>query len=327
MPAACGKKACSVQLGVQTYTIREAARRNLPEALARLKALGVTSVELARIAFSPENAAIVRASGLAVMSIQATYKELSGGFDGMAAFCAALDCKLVVVSVLPLACILGGERPLRAFAAGLDGLAARYREQGIALAFHHHDFEFKRLGGHGAGAYGVASGDASGGDASSGGASGDGGFSGGASGGASGDGGFSSGRSKFELLVELCSPSVKFVLDTYWAKRSGEDPCRLIAWLGERLAGLHLRDHALIASGARLMHRDTELGRGDIDFAAVIKAASPYASYAAIEQKSDAPFESLALSLEQLKRLGFFGARLDAAKDARQDAGKDVPWR
>jgi sugar phosphate isomerase/epimerase len=318
MPAACGKRVCSVQLGVQTYTIREAARRNLPEALARLKALGVTSVELARIAFSPENAAIVRASGLAVSSIQAKYKELSRGFDGMAAFCAALDCKLVVVSVLPLACILGGEGPLRAFAARLDGLAARYREQGIALAFHHHDFEFKRLGGsaRGAGASGGAYGGPSAG-VSGGGYSG-GGFSGGYNGG---------GRSKFELLFERCSPSVKFVLDTYWAKRSGEDPCRLIAWLGERLAGLHLRDHALIARGARLMHRDTELGRGDIDFAAVIKAASPYASYAAIEQKSEAPFKSLGISLEHLERLGFFGARLDAAKDARQNAGKDVSWR
>lgn len=284
-----------MRLGVQTYTIREAARRNLPDSLARLRALGVQSVELARVVFSPENAAIVRASGLAVMSIQAKFKQLSHDFDDMTAFCKALDCRVAVVSVLPLSCILGGERPLRAFAARLDGLAARYREQGITLAFHHHDFEFKKLGGRGAGA--------------------------------SGGGGFNGGRSKFELLFERCSPSVKFVLDTYWAKRSGQDPCRLIAWLGERLAGLHLRDHALIARGFRLMHRDTELGRGDIDFAAVIKAASPFASYAAIEQKSDAPFESLALSLGHLERLGFLGARLDVAKDARQNAGKDVPWR
>jgi sugar phosphate isomerase/epimerase len=244
-----------VRLGVQTYTIREAARRNLPEALARLKALGVTSVELARIAFSPENAAIVRASGLAVMSIQAKYKELSRGFDGMAAFCAALDCKLVVVSVLPLACILGGERPLRAFAARLDGLAARYREQGIALAFHHHDFEFKKLGGYGA----------------------------------------SGRRRKFELLVEESfARRSNSCLDTYWAKRAGEDPCRLITWLGGRLAGLHLRDHAAVRKGTRSIHSDTELGRGDIDFAAVIKAASPFASYAAIEQKSDAPLRAWA---------------------------------
>jgi sugar phosphate isomerase/epimerase len=288
LPAAYGKKDCSVRLGVQTYTIREAARRNLPEALARLKALGVTSVELARITFSPENAAIVRASGLAVTSIQAKYKQLSQDFDAMLAFCGAVDCKIVVVSVLPLSCILGGERPLRAFAARLDGLAARYREQGIALAFHHHDFEFKKLGGYG-------------------------------------------GRSKFELLVEESSPAVKFVLDTYWAKRAGEDPCRLITWLGGRLAGLHLRDHAAVRKGTRSIHSDTELGRGDIDFAAVIKAASPFASYAAIEQKSDAPFKSLGISLEHLKGLGFLGPRLAAGqnteKDTGKNAGKDGPWR
>jgi sugar phosphate isomerase/epimerase len=317
------RRVYSVRVGVQTYTIREAARRNLPEALARLKALGVTSVELARIAFSAENAAIVRASGLAVSSIQAKFKQLSQDFNAMLAFCGAVDCKIVVVSVLPLSCILGGEWPLRAFAARLDSLAARYREQGITLAFHHHDFEFKRLGGRGrgAGASDDASGDAS--DGASGGASGGGGFSGG---GFSG-GGFSGGRSKFELLFEFCSPSVKFVLDSYWAKRAGEDPCRLIAWLGGRLAGLHLRDHAVIARGSRLMHRDTELGRGDIDFAAVIKAASPYAAYAAIEQKSDAPFESLGISLEHLKRLGFLGPRLDAGQNTGKDTGKDGSWR
>ncbi len=280
-------------IGVQTYTIRKAARRDLTGALARLRALGVQSVELARVAFSQENAAIVRSSGLAVSSVQAKYKELNRDFDAMLAFCEALDCRVAVVSVLPLSCILGGERPLRAFALRLEGLAARYREKGITLAFHHHDFEFKKLGASAAGPSG--------------------------------------GQSKLEFLVGHSSPAVKFVLDTYWAKRAGDDPCRLIAWLGERLAGLHLRDHAIVKKGSRFIHMDTELGRGDIDFAAVVKAASPFASYAAIEQKSEAPFDSLAHSLERLKRLGLLGERLDAGKDAGQDAGQNVgkvvSWR
>jgi len=257
-----------VLIGVQTYTIRKAARNDLPAALSKIKALGVQGVELARVTFSPENAAIVSASGLAVSSIQAKYKELSQGFDEMLAFCRALDCRIVVVSVLPLSCILGGRRALRAFAARLDSLAARYQAEGITLAFHHHDFEFKKLRGSVAGSTG--------------------------------------GQSKLAFLVEHSAPAVKFVVDTYWVKRAGDDPCRVLAWLGQRLAGLHLRDHAVVKKGSRSLHHDTELGRGDIDFKAVFAAASPFASYAAIEQKSDAPFESLAYSLESLKRLGLF---------------------
>lgn len=136
-----------IPLAVQTYTIRDAWKEDPGRALAGLVALGVKNVELARVAFTPKTAKIVNDSGLHVIAVQAKYKELDKDFHAMVAFLKEVSCRIAVVSVLGLKPMFLGLRAVTAYARDLDRLALRYRNEGITLAFHHHDFEFVRIHG------------------------------------------------------------------------------------------------------------------------------------------------------------------------------------
>jgi sugar phosphate isomerase/epimerase len=136
-----------IPLAVQTYTIRNEWKEDPRKALAELVALGVTQVELARVAFTPQTAKIVNDSGLQVIAVQAKFKELDGDFDAMVAFLKAVRCNIAVVSVLGLKPMFLGKRAVQAYAKELDSLALRYRNEGITIAFHHHNFEFVKVSG------------------------------------------------------------------------------------------------------------------------------------------------------------------------------------
>lgn len=243
-----------MRLAVQTFTVRHDARRNLPATLARLKASGIEYLELARIKFSRENAVAVAESGLGTVAVQVTFYKLQRRFDQMVRFCRITGCTIVVVSVLPTAAILGLPGALGFFARQLSLLARRYAAQGIRLAFHHHDFEFRR----------------------------------------------SKGSTKLELLKKMSAPDVYFVMDTYWAARSGFEPQAIAKLLGGRLLGLHLRDLEKPDSPAR--GRDCALGSGCIDFDALVKELPDTVVYGAIEQNSSEPWESLRQSIAYCRK-------------------------
>jgi sugar phosphate isomerase/epimerase len=109
--------------------------------------LGVRNVELARVAFDDVTADLVLDSKLHVVSIQAKFAELYEDFERMTTFLRRVGCDIAVVSVLNLPSILCGKQSVVKFAKALDRLALRYRAEGITLAFHHHDFELKRVRG------------------------------------------------------------------------------------------------------------------------------------------------------------------------------------
>jgi len=136
-----------IPLAVQTYTIRNEWKTDPCMALAGLVALGVKNVELARVDFTPQTAKLVKQSGLRVISVQAKFKTLDKEFKAMVAFLNEVSCRIAVVSVLGLKPLFLGLRAVTAYARDLDRLALRYRNEGITLAFHHHDFEFVHIRG------------------------------------------------------------------------------------------------------------------------------------------------------------------------------------
>jgi len=241
-----------MDVAVQLYTVREDARKDLAGTLSRLKALGYTRVELARIDFNKENAQIVKESGMEVTSIQVKPKILEKDFVNILSFCRTTGCDLVVASVLPLSAILGGKKALRKIAERLSALSLLYAREGIRFAFHHHDFEFKKIGK----------------------------------------------ETKLEFLFRNTEPTVSFLLDTYWVKKSGEDPVLWSQFLGSRLAGLHLRD---CASGKD--PSDCEIGKGIIDFRFLFDSLPSSVAYGAVEQNSPHPWESLETSLSALRSM------------------------
>jgi sugar phosphate isomerase/epimerase len=139
-------------LGVQTFTIRRDMKTPaaIDASFARLAAMGLSAVELAYIRWRPEIVQAVQAAadrhGIAIASSQITFKLLDARREAMLQFHEQLDCRTSAVSVLPWPAILGGAAQMLRFAGRLDALGAWYRERGLQLCFHHHDFELRNYG-------------------------------------------------------------------------------------------------------------------------------------------------------------------------------------
>ena len=107
-------------------------------------------------------------------------------------------------------------------------------------------------------------------------------------------------RSGMDWLYESCSKNnVKSELDVYWVKKGGADPVHWIEQLGRRCAILHLKD--MDANGDF-----AEVGTGCLDFSAILKAAQKAGVHGYIVEQdvcSRPPLESIAISLENLRRL------------------------
>lgn len=136
-----------MKLGVQTYTIRKIAKKNMDLALNLLSRKGMTKVEYARLKMDQKHIDILKRHDFEVLSIQATYHKLISQRKKIIHFCEQTGCKKVVVSVLPLSAIFGGRKALLRFSNQLNKLKDLYLLSDIEVGFHHHDFEFKKIQG------------------------------------------------------------------------------------------------------------------------------------------------------------------------------------
>jgi sugar phosphate isomerase/epimerase len=111
------------------------------------------------------------------------------------------------------------------------------------------------------------------------------------------------GRVPLDMLLASTQPElVRLQMDVYWMTHGRRDPAAEIRRLGSRVATLHLKD--MDASPARGI---TSVGRGIIDFRAVLTAAAD-ARVAHYFVEEDAPANSLAAirsSYQHLERLEF----------------------
>ena len=138
-----------MEIGVQTFTIRKAQKKNLREAYLPLVNKGIKSFEIARIDFNRENAlkikSLVDELGITVCSAQVKPKHVFNHPEDVIEFCKITGCKNVVISQLPFSCVLGREELFYEFISTLDGFYDRYEKEGITLAFHHHNWEYVSL--------------------------------------------------------------------------------------------------------------------------------------------------------------------------------------
>jgi sugar phosphate isomerase/epimerase len=136
-----------MKLALQTYTIRRESKIDLPSSLKQIAQLGIGYVELARIPFTEDSASQLINQGIKVVSIQEKFHKLKKYPKKYQEFCKRVDCDIVCISVIPLACILGKERAMKRFIKQVNELALIYKEMNLRLAIHHHDFEFKQIHG------------------------------------------------------------------------------------------------------------------------------------------------------------------------------------
>jgi sugar phosphate isomerase/epimerase len=102
-------------------------------------------------------------------------------------------------------------------------------------------------------------------------------------------------KSAWQILVENTDPRwVDFQLDVGWATIGGEDPVALIEQFGDRIALLHVKDVADIASRTQ-----TTVGQGIVDWAAVFAASQGNVKQYVIEQ--DPPVEPFSFAAESFE--------------------------
>lgn len=104
------------------------------------------------------------------------------------------------------------------------------------------------------------------------------------------------------LLASTDPALVKLQMDVYWMTHGGRDPASEIRRLGSRVATLHLKD--MDGTPERGI---TTVGRGVIDFAAVLAAAADVkVAHCFVEEDAPAdPLEAIRASYAHLTRLEF----------------------
>ncbi|MCL2508118.1 MAG: TIM barrel protein [Oscillospiraceae bacterium] len=102
------------------------------------------------------------------------------------------------------------------------------------------------------------------------------------------------------LSFMAANSDVDFVLDTYWCQRGGGNVIALLHELRGRVPLMHLRDFTVTKMGLITGGADCEIGRGNIPFGAVLRAAdATEVGYGMIEQKTKTPLESVKLSFDK----------------------------
>lgn len=140
------------RFALQTFTIRKFLKSPaaIKRGFARVREAGLRAVELAYIKLGKEEIDAVEMAcntqGIQVGSTQITFDFLDKNRDWVLRFHEQLGCTMTSVSVLPFRAIVGNRGQLLQFAEKLESLGEYFRERGLQLCFHHHDFEFRHYG-------------------------------------------------------------------------------------------------------------------------------------------------------------------------------------
>lgn len=131
-------------LGVQLYTVREAAERDLPAVLAAIRKIGYREVETYWNVYTHPAAELRRMitdHGLRVPSGHFDYDGLDAKID----YAKTLGVEYMICPMLPEKMW----RELDGFRRAADQLniwGEKVRQAGMRLGFHNHNYEFRRFG-------------------------------------------------------------------------------------------------------------------------------------------------------------------------------------
>ncbi len=243
-------------IGLQLYTVAEAARNDLDGTLSKAARIGFRTIELA--GFHGHEPAALRAAadraGLRVTSIhiQAKARDSDPGLDGdLARLAADLHFLGVTDVILPIF-LVPDHFPTRDASEGFGSYLARVSElftqddwkltaaflndkgsalkrEGLRLGYHNHNPEFRAV----------------------------------------------SGATGYDVIARHTDPDlVALEMDAGWVAAAGHDPAALLRRYPGRFRSMHVKD---IRSSTRvnyaLAQDPTEVGRGTIDWKRLLPAA------------------------------------------------------
>lgn len=136
-------------VGIQTYTLRDQMRADMPSTLAMIRRAGYDYVELNGRDFADVPvetvAAQVKSAGLYAPSTHLSYGTVRDNTADMINACKALGCEFGIVPWID-----ESERSLedwKRHARTLNMAGQAFADHGIQLGYHNHHFEFWDLGG------------------------------------------------------------------------------------------------------------------------------------------------------------------------------------
>jgi len=278
-------------LGVQLMMVRDQiAAEGMYPVLERIAGLGYRSVEVSQVPTDEANiAALERARaelGLEVAALSVSLKKgptaagdaLDTDFDKIVADCRRLDCRFTRIGMMPIEAMVS-KAAVIAFAEDAERAAQRLASEGITLCYHNHHVDFAKHDG----------------------------------------------ETLFDI-VRRVSPTLHFEIDVHWVQRGGRNPVDVLREFAGQVELVHLKDYRvatlpesafkLLKAGDREafslafgnLVQFAEVGRGTIDFAAVIdQALASGAQYLLVEQDElygREAFDCLADSIGHIRSLG-----------------------
>jgi len=112
------------------------------------------------------------------------------------------------------------------------------------------------------------------------------------------------GKTALQILFENLAPTVWFEIDTYLITHGGGDPAEWISKCAGRIPCVHFKDMAIHPDRTQFM---AEVGEGNLNWPKIIEACKGAGvQWYLVEQDIcyRDPFESLRISLENMKRMG-----------------------
>lgn len=111
-------------------------------------------------------------------------------------------------------------------------------------------------------------------------------------------------RRQLDILIEESDDNVWFEVDTYWIAHGGGDPAAWLSKCGKRCPAIHVKDMQITTDQEQKM---CEVGAGNLNWPAILDASKKcdVQWYLVERDRGDLdPFESLKISLDNLKAMG-----------------------
>ena len=246
------------KIGLQLYSIKEAAEKDLLRTLEKVAEMGYSGAQFA--GFFDHSAEEVKAKldevGLVPAGAHVSIEQLQNDFEATLTYHKTIGNDVLIVPGLP--------ESMRTTAADYKRTAGLLNEigknahvAGFSIGYHNHDFEFDTFDG----------------------------------------------KTGFDSLFENSEPNyLKIELDCFWAAYTDNDPLKVIEKYRDRIVSLHIKDLKL--EGDQPV--STEIGTGNLDLAAYMKAGKKYGvTWFNVEQEefTKDPLESASENAIAIKKL------------------------
>jgi len=145
--ASWGKTSLLSRMGLEIYSLREQAEKDLAGTLAFVRKLGIRELEVSEDLGGNPAAfrKMLDQHGLRVTSVMADYRRLSEDCDSVGAHALALGAKYVVCSTIPHHGKYLAMKDCKPAAERLNSWGERLLRSGIHCCYHTHGTEFKPL--------------------------------------------------------------------------------------------------------------------------------------------------------------------------------------